>query len=69
MFYPWIQRQTGHGSEQPDPAEDDPAHCKAVGLDNLLKSLPKLFYVSMKNEIIFQISTSCAKKICHVSVG
>ena len=30
-----IQGQTGGGSGQPDPAVDDPVHCKRVGLDDL----------------------------------
>jgi len=29
MAHPWnIQGQVGQGSEQPDPAEDVPAHCR-----------------------------------------
>jgi len=28
-----IQGQAGQGSEQPDPVEDVPAHCRGVGLD------------------------------------
>jgi len=27
--------QIGRGSEQPDPAEDVPAHCRVVGLDDI----------------------------------
>jgi len=30
-----IQGQVGRGSEQPDPAEDGPAHCRGVGLGDL----------------------------------
>jgi len=30
-----FQGQAGKGSEQPDPVEDVPAHCKGVGLDGL----------------------------------
>jgi len=30
-----IQGQVGQGSEQPDVAEDVPAHCRGVGLDDL----------------------------------
>ena len=30
-----IQGQVGRGSEQPDPVEDVPAHCRVVGLDDL----------------------------------
>jgi len=30
-----IQGQVGWGSEQPDPAEDVPAHCRGVVLDGL----------------------------------
>jgi len=30
-----IQGQVGQGSEQPGLAEDDPAHCRGVGLDGL----------------------------------
>ena len=35
-----IQGQAGRGSEQPDPVEDVPAHCRGVGLDDLEMSLP-----------------------------
>lgn len=35
-----IQDQTGPGSGQLDLALDVPAHCRAVGLDDLLRSLP-----------------------------
>ncbi|KAK4819013.1 hypothetical protein QYF61_024129 [Mycteria americana] len=34
-----IQGQVGRGSEQPDLVEDVPAHCKGVGLDDLMPSL------------------------------
>ena len=30
-----VQGQVGRGSEQPDLAEDGPAHCRGVGLDDL----------------------------------
>jgi len=30
-----IPGQVGRGSEQPDPGEDVPAHCRGVGLDGL----------------------------------
>jgi len=30
-----IPGQVGRGSEQPDPVEDVPAHCRGVGLDAL----------------------------------
>jgi len=30
-----IQGRVGPGSEQPDLAEDVPAHCRGVGLDDL----------------------------------
>jgi len=30
-----IPGQVGRGSEQPDPVEDVPAHCRGVGLDGL----------------------------------
>jgi len=30
-----IQGQVGQGSEQPDPVEDVPAHCRGAGLDDL----------------------------------
>jgi len=30
-----IQDQVEWGSEQPDPGEDVPAHCRGVGLDGL----------------------------------
>jgi len=29
------QGQAGQGSEQPDPVEDVPAHCRGFGLDGL----------------------------------
>ena len=32
--------QVGRGSEQPDPVEDVPAHCRGVGPDDLKWSLP-----------------------------
>jgi len=32
-----IQGQVGQGSEQPDPAEDVPAHCRGFRLDGLQK--------------------------------
>lgn len=35
-----IQNQVGWNSEQPDPVEEDPIHCRGTGLDDLLKSLP-----------------------------
>jgi len=35
-----VQGQVGRGSEQPDPLEDVPAHCRQVGLDGLQRSLP-----------------------------
>jgi len=35
-----IQGQVGWGSEQPGLAEDVPAHCRGVGLDDLESSLP-----------------------------
>jgi len=30
-----IKGQVGRGSEQPDPVEDVPAHCRGFGLDDL----------------------------------
>jgi len=36
------QGQAGRGSEHPDPVEAVPAHCRAVGLDGLQRSLPTL---------------------------
>jgi len=30
-----LKGQAGRGSEQPGLVEDDPAHCKEVGLDDL----------------------------------
>ena len=30
-----VQGQVGWGSEQPDPVEDVPAHCRGVGPDDL----------------------------------
>jgi len=30
-----IQGQVGRGSEQPDPVEGVPAHCRRLGLDDL----------------------------------
>lgn len=50
-----IQGRIEQGSEQPDHEEDDPAHFKVVGLDDLYKAPSKPFYNSMKNEIIFQM--------------
>ena len=35
-----IPGQAGRGSEQPDPGEDVPAHCRGVGLDGHQRSLP-----------------------------
>jgi len=35
-----IPAQVGRGSEQPDPVEDSPAHCRGLGLDDLSSSLP-----------------------------
>jgi len=35
-----IQGRVGWRSGQPDLVEDVPAHCREVGLDDLLRSLP-----------------------------
>ena len=35
-----IPGQVGRGSEQPDLVEDVPAHCRAVGLDDICSCLP-----------------------------
>jgi len=35
-----IQGQVGRGSEQPGLVEDVSAHCRGVGLADLLRSLP-----------------------------
>ena len=37
-----FQGQVRPGSEQPDLAVDVPVHCRGVGLDGLLRSLPTL---------------------------
>ena len=35
-----LEGQVGQGSEQPDLVEDVPAHCRAVGLEDVERSLP-----------------------------
>jgi len=35
-----IPGQVGRGSEQHDPVEDVPAHCRGVGVDGLQRPLP-----------------------------
>ena len=41
MPHPWKHSRPGWmGSEQPDPGEDVPGHCRGVGLDGLERSPP-----------------------------
>lgn len=51
----------GHGPEQTDPAENDPAHCNGVGLDDLLKPLPNQPILQLHEEQnnISEIHTLC----------